>query len=1069
MKRLFFIISLFLLTVPTFSQNPKSLCEGWTQKLGKPGLSSLARDMVSDTLFGRIYMADADRFGGIPSIKNFAWLDPDTHRWHALGNFDCSNCGNAILECLTLDDSGHVYIGGFFDGVEDNSGNFIASKNVIRYNPYTDSYEPLAFGLEANRVYSLAWRNDTLFAGGRITFVKNPGGDEVVSNVALFDENTQLWREMGQGIGSYNLSTDDNGDVHALEVADNGYLYAGGRFSKINGIDTVFSMARWSPAGGWEAADDNLFLAYDNLSQKYPPLIYDLEWVPSPGNQLFATGVLGYNEGGDNILAKYENGSWSVVSGGGKPASTGAIYHGFELHYDQNTSLLYIGGDFNTFDDDAASPARGNYLMTYHPLFGGPFSSFGDAITKAGPGAEVSAITHFPGKVKGLYLSGNFTEADSAPVNYLANLSYGFPNNFTGVGHGAHEQCDEVFALAWFPPSNSLIVCGKFSKIGDVYATGLAAFDDDQGFGLFQNSIIKRDFFPPEIHDIHVNNQGQIYVAGIFDTLVHSVPNVTVFWNSPGLTRYDATQNRWSSLVLSLGGRKTVYAVSEYRGQPLMGGDFDAVDGNSIRGLGLRDTATNTWHEFAQIGGGQVRDILVLDDSLVYIGGTFSTVNGQNIAGIAVFDGANWSELGQNFAFYDDVYTLGWDSLNNELIVGGNFDRVQQSNGTDLMTQGLAFWDGTTWFSRGAVSARFTNPAQYAAVVRSIASRANGEIFIGGEFSGIGGVNADRIAHFIPGAGWQGLMDGGVSENACYLAQNPSVNAISLVSAKNRLYLGGNFNQSGNEQAGKFASYGLGSAQNLSIIDSLYSSCGLPIDIFADTSFRNFQWSTGETDDRITLPVSFMDVREKWVSIRAEKGSCTFADSLLLEVGKNVYLFPQAQAIWFIDSTNMRVGFSFDIKPSFYDSVYIDFDDGTRDTFNVFSGPWPDTFQHSYTQPGTYIIRYELIGASCSKYGAGVIADFTSTGIEQISSEEISLFPNPSAGIFMLKCPLFEQKSEVKISLLDMHGKTHWCKKVPGRQLSQGYRLHAEGLSPGIYLLWLDDGQRIGSRRLIIK
>lgn len=1052
----------------SYTQKIEDFCEGWSQGLAAPGLSDPAEAMVADNQLYRLYVGGVGRFAGLPGLSTLAYLDWDG-RWHSIGNFQCTSCGNGQINTLIVDDSSYLYIGGFFEGVEDLQGNYVASKNVIRYNPHTETFEALGLGLEANQVHDLAWRTDTLFAGGSITFAKNTNGDIAVNNMALYDLQNDSWHAMGQGIGSHNLSTDDNGDVNALAVGEDGFLYAAGRFSKINASDTVFSVAKWSPNGGWEKLAEELFLAYSNTSTKYPPLINDIVYAGGNHQKLFATGFLGYNIGGKNVLAAYDGQKWDYI-GGGKPNSTGAIFHGTSLHYTDWLNEVHVGGNFNKTNDVANDTAPGNYIATYVLIQNFWFSHEG-GITKAQPGAEVSSIAFYGRQNGGLFFSGNFTEVDTIPVNYLARYYYGWPLGFhTNPGLGAHDPCDEIRAIAQLDLWNStnILLGGKFSKIGNTYSSSLALYDSEKGFTSPFGGEIKRNFFEPEVNDIFVTSQNLVLVAGAFDSTYQTLSTSTFERQTPGLTMYHPFLGLWIPVVNTLGGNGVVYAASEYKQQFLMGGDFTTADGATARGLALLDTATNAWRELAHISGGHVRDILVVGDSLIYIGGTFSQVNGQNIAGVAVYDGTGWSELGQNFAFYDNVYALGWDAHSQELIVGGAFDRVQQSNGNDLMTQGLAFWDGDQWSTRGSVEARFTNPAQYAPIVYSIDSRPNGEIFIGGEFSGIAGINTDRIAQWLPGSGWQALMDGGLSENACYVSQNPAVKAVAAVESQNKLYLGGTFNRSGKEPAGKFASFGMGAQSETAIIDSLFTLACFPLYIRADTNFKDISWSFGGNDHWQEIPQSFMNRPERWLSVTGTRNGCVYTDSLLMVRGQNINVYPSHEYRWRVDTLNRTVAFWFPVFHHFNDTLSFDYGDGTIKTYSRQLGNMPDTFYHTYTAPGIYPTRFWMSNF-CAGIRLDTTFDFSSTGLSRQAEVAFKLYPNPNSGSFQLQYQSASGGGRVQLELFDMLGRSLWQKDVQAQELAVSKEIRIDGLKPGRYVLRMLDGKKSGRKILVVK
>lgn len=78
------------------------------------------------------------------------------------------------------------------------------------------------------------------------------------------------------------------------------------------------------------------------------------------------------------------------------------------------------------------------------------------------------------------------------------------------------------------------------------------------------------------------------------------------------------------------------------------------------------------------------------------------------------------------------------------------------------------------------------------------------------------------------------------------------------------------------------------------------------------------------------------------------------------------------------------------------------------------------------------------------------------TGIENISSDDVGLYPNPSTnGIFNLHADGFE-----KIMVCDAQGRKVFEENIPGNE--QNHSINLQQLSPGIYFLTLQnhDGKR---------
>ena len=140
--------------------------------------------------------------------------------------------------------------------------------------------------------------------------------------------------------------------------------------------------------------------------------------------------------------------------------------------------------------------------------------------------------------------------------------------------------------------------------------------------------------------------------------------------------------------------------------------------------------------------------------------GNFTTAGGGGAARVAMWNGSAWSALGAGFAA--QVYALAI-GLDNNLYAGGF--------GNDL-----AYWDGSSW----------TTIATAVSDINELYFNKTNILFVGGSFTSIGGVSANRIAY------WNGStffpMGSGALDN--------SIRAIR--EAENGLlYVGGQFTQIG--------------------------------------------------------------------------------------------------------------------------------------------------------------------------------------------------------------------------------------------------------------------------------
>lgn len=95
-------------------------------------------------------------------------------------------------------------------------------------------------------------------------------------------------------------------------------------------------------------------------------------------------------------------------------------------------------------------------------------------------------------------------------------------------------------------------------------------------------------------------------------------------------------------------------------------------------GSGIRQWDGNSWSTYG--GGmtsGNTMDTVAIDDSLVYVGGGFSALNGQSFRNIAVGANGVWSALGYGVSNpqpqWNYVYDLVWDDTTGLLYAGGTF------------------------------------------------------------------------------------------------------------------------------------------------------------------------------------------------------------------------------------------------------------------------------------------------------------------------------------------------------------------------------------------------------------
>lgn len=123
---------------------------------------------------------------------------------------------------------------------------------------------------------------------------------------------------------------------------------------------------------------------------------------------------------------------------------------------------------------------------------------------------------------------------------------------------------------------------------------------------------------------------------------------------------------------------------------------------------------------------------------------------------------------------------------------------------------------------------------------------------------------------------------------------------------------------------------------------------------------------------------------------------------------------------------------------------------------------------HLYTSGDTYAVTLTAYG-ECDT----VVSDLTAvtvkaTGIENLNQgESVSIFPNPSNGIFNLNSVL-NQEGNASIGIFDMNGKLIHNENL-GKIGKENTRTVQLSVAPGVYTLRLTSGDRMITRKLVIK
>ncbi|OFY38583.1 MAG: hypothetical protein A2X01_17825 [Bacteroidetes bacterium GWF2_35_48] len=219
----------------------------------------------------------------------------------------------------------------------------------------------------------------------------------------------------------------------------------------------------------------------------------------------------------------------------------------------------------------------------------------------------------------------------------------------------------------------------------------------------------------------------------------------------------------------SNGGPVTIFCLHTYNNELFVGGGF--IKAGSIPTKCIAKWDSVNWYALGTgvtFGGGGVKSIAVYN-SLVYIGGEFSGINGNLTPNyFASWNGSELDSVSTNGEVNGQVYSL--KVFNNKLFIGGRFPSVG-----GIICGNIAQWDGSTIADVGG---GVSGGIMY---VKAMAVY-NNELYVGGNFYSAGGLPAYYIARW-DGVQWRDV-GGGV---------NAQIYTMIVDTIENALYIGGSF------------------------------------------------------------------------------------------------------------------------------------------------------------------------------------------------------------------------------------------------------------------------------------
>lgn len=569
---------------------------------------------------------------------------------------------------------------------------------VVRWTGST--WQPLGGSIQGISCL-VSMPNGDLVVGGSFTQV---GG---ISMPFLARWNGATWQPVGGGF--------PNNSIRCAAVRATGELVVGGSFSSI-GAAAVGSCAQWN-GSSWTQVGSSTFMdlraivelpngsiavaTYNGVA-----LANGTTWTMlglgganlsslmlGPNQQLLAAGNLGLFPPGQlsQLVAAWNGSQWQALGSGVTDTGYPAFANAMTLLANGD---LVVGGSFE--NGPSGSTAPNGRLQNIARWDGASWSSLGRSLNR-----PVRAMAQMPNG--DLMLGGEFVTDGRTRLQGIARRN---GNTLSPVGGGVDGT---VTALA-VAPNSRLLVGGGFTQAGGVAAANVALWDGTawSPIGGGVNQVVLAVLVMPN---------GDFVVAGDFTTAGGSPATSIARWNG----------STWSPLGGGLSGRVNALALAA-NGDVIAGGSFLTAGGVTVNRVARWNGSS--WSAFGSGLPFEVRCLATLPSGSVVAGTEW--VWPSPLGSILQWDGSSWQSMQASFGA--PAYALLVQS-NGDLLACGNF--YYQGAGHVLR------WRGTWWEP-------LIPGADFDFAAYCMANAPNGDVWVGGEFTTVGGAASRQVARIVP-------------------------------------------------------------------------------------------------------------------------------------------------------------------------------------------------------------------------------------------------------------------------------------------------------------------------------
>jgi uncharacterized repeat protein (TIGR01451 family) len=522
-------------------------------------------------------------------------------------------------------------------------------------------------------VNSIIFTGNTVYAGGSFNFI----GGQNKNNLAALDIITGL---------STSWNPDPNGQIMVLAVSGD-LVYIGGQFESIGGqsrrnlaaVEVATGLATpWTPDPSGPVLDmavsqhtiyvAGMFTFIGGQNRNLLAAIDENSGLTTPWNPNPLGSV--------NSIAISGN---SVFIGGGFASIGGQNIRRNMAVVDAVTGLA---APWHTDTNDAvwSLAVSGNTLFA-----GGEFTSAGGVIRNnlvaidAATGQPSSWNPNLNSEVKAMastentvYVGGHFNSVNGQTREGLAAIdaTTGIPTSWNPRVNGI------IYTLVL--SGSILYIGGNFSTIGGQNRLGLAAVNTSTGHLTSWNPTADNNYTHLTRIAALFRSGNTVYVGGDFNTIgVHTRNH---------LAAIDAVTGQvtsWNPDAGETGSEWQVSALAISSNIVYVGGRFTTIGGQNRQHLAAVDVVTGqltSWKPVLESENANYTEVnaLSVSNNVVYVGGFFNSINGQKRNSLASIDAASGQLTFWNPDLKGYVFSMAFGG--NNLYVGGSFTKLAGRN-----------------------------------------------------------------------------------------------------------------------------------------------------------------------------------------------------------------------------------------------------------------------------------------------------------------------------------------------------------------------------------------------------